>query len=377
MAQIEVLKRQLAVLTMPASPTPSSGAGGSTPGYLVYDIKFFADRVWKFSDSIKPLGSNVKSPSVISKIAAKKWTLPGFNYSTLSNLLRKDLPATTVSQPASLSSLDAGAKTKIPTDIVFPKLAGGLVDLPVHLSFDKKGIGTQTINTVPGAPLSLLIKPSSPTTTVKGVISLKKTTYSKVKTFVAVQKPESLLQQGTASLQDAEVEPEITPYASDAIFVLQQFDYVDIGEGLWRANILSPAVEGEYEILTSIQYENHYAPVQTKLIMVIDPEGYVYTQLREGRLRIQGAVVSIYQRDPLTKKYALWDAQKFNQKNPITTNDTGKYAFLVPPGMYYMKAEAKNYKVWESVKFEVKLNNSIHIDIPLKKKSLLDRILGR
>ncbi len=194
---------------------------------------------------------------------------------------------------------------------------------------------------------------------------------------MAVLKPESLLQQGTASLQDAEPEPEVIPYNSDAVFVLLQFDYVNVGDGIWRANILSPSVEGEYEILTTLDYQNSYTPAQTKLVMIIDPEGYVYTQLKEGRLRIQGATVSIWQQNSVTKKYELWDAGKFNQKNPITTNDTGKYAFLVPPGMYYLKAEAKNYQVWQSSNFEVKVNNSIHIDIPLKKKTLLQRILGR
>jgi len=381
LVQIEALKKQIAFLQTPVPSTPGSGSGGgggggSSSGYLVYDIKFFADRVWQFANSIKSFGTNLKSQSVINKVFAKKWSLPGFNYSALSNLTKKELPATKAIQPTPLSSLDVSAKAKIPTDIVFPKLAGGVVDLPIFLSFDKKGIGTQKINTIPGGPLSLLIKPSEAPRSIKGLITLKKTNFSSIKTFVAVQNP-NLIEQGTASLQDADQEPEMMPYVSNATFVVLQFEYFKVEDGIYQANILSPAVEGEYEIITTIEYKNAAIPTtQAKLVMIIDPEGYVYRQLKDGRLRIQGATVSIYQQDPITKVYKLWDASKFNQKNPITTNETGKYGFLVPPGMYYLKAEAKDYQVWQSVKFEVRLNNSIHIDIPLKKKTLWQRLFG-
>ena len=379
LAQIESLKKQIAFLQK--TPTPNSGGGGvGVPSTrLAFDVKFFADRVWKFSDSIKSLGSNFQSPSVIQKLVGKKWTIPGFTNSTLSNQTRKETPQSILSQPTSLESLSLQAKKSIPTDIVFPKIAGGLVDLPIFLSFNTQGIGTQRFNTLSGSPMNLLIKPSQSARSIRSVVTLKKTNFSKINTFILAQdSPSNTKNVFTASLADlSETNIPVIPYKENVSFVVQRFEYILQQDGIYQANLVSPAVEGEYEITTTIEYDNANIPLnQTKLVMVIDPEGYVYTQLREGRLRIQGAKVSIYQLNLTTKKYELWNAAIFNQKNPIITDESGKYAFLVPPGAYYIKAEAKNFKIWQSANFPVRENNSLHIDIPLKKKNFFERIFG-
>ena len=229
--------------------------------------------------------------------------------------------------------------------------------------------------------MELLLKPSQAAKSITGTIALKKTRFSNIKTFTLAAQgapgptnPASLL----ASLSDSsESNIPVTAYQANTGFVVQTFEYFHREDGIWQANLIAPSVEGEYQITTAIQYQNAAVPpAKTTLVMLIDPEGYVYTQLKEGRLRIQNATVSIWQLDSKTKTYVLWDAQSFNQQNPIITDETGRYTFLVPPGNYYLKAEAKNFNTWQSYKFPVRENNSLHIDIPLKKKNWWQRIFG-
>jgi len=113
-------------------------------------------------------------------------------------------------------------------------------------------------------------------------------------------------------------------------------------------------------------------PIETKLTALVDPEGYVYTESKDGRTRIAQAEVSLYWLNPERPEgypadYELWPAEQFLQKNPVTTDITGKYSFLVPEGQYYLTARAKGYVDFEGDSFSVKDNNNVHIDIKLKK----------
>jgi hypothetical protein len=85
---------------------------------------------------------------------------------------------------------------------------------------------------------------------------------------------------------------------------------------------------------------------------IVNPEGYVFSQLADGRLRIKGASVSLYQLNPKTEQYEIWPAEQFLQKNPIVTDETGKYSFLVANGTYKLKAESLGYESYESEPFE-------------------------
>ena len=62
---------------------------------------------------------------------------------------------------------------------------------------------------------------------------------------------------------------------------------------------------------------------------------------------------------------SLWDTSKYNQDNPQTTDNTGKYSFLVPPGKYYITAEAKGYKSYKGDEFDVKEGTGVHFNIEM------------
>jgi len=131
---------------------------------------------------------------------------------------------------------------------------------------------------------------------------------------------------------------------------------------------------------------------ELQLILVVDPEGYVFTQLAGGKLRIEGAVISLFWLNPDThstdstsslqagsgqaENYELWPARKYNQNNPHITDDTGKYSFLVPEGTYYIKVEAKNYFTRQTEPFKVIENGGVHMNIELEKKSLWQAIIN-
>jgi len=104
------------------------------------------------------------------------------------------------------------------------------------------------------------------------------------------------------------------------------------------------------------------------LITVVDPEGYVYEKDGIKETRIPGAIVSLFWLNPEIKQYELWPAKEYQQENPQITDATGKYSFLVPPGMYYLKVEAPKYPTYQSDTFSVKEGSGIHMNIELKTK---------
>ena len=75
--------------------------------------------------------------------------------------------------------------------------------------------------------------------------------------------------------------------------------------------------------------------------------------------------------DSQTGEYALWAADEFSQRNPQTTDVTGKYAFLVPQGTYYLTVEARGYPDYRGEPFAVREGDSIHENIELPQKQFL------
>jgi len=150
---------------------------------------------------------------------------------------------------------------------------------------------------------------------------------------------------------------------------LAQYDYRDENnDGLWEAEILAPMVSGKYLYSTYIEYED--ASKETKEIQaetLIDPEGYVYTETKDGyEKRIKGAVVSLWQFNPTEQTYELWQAKEYSQLNPQLTKDQGEYAFLTPEGIYKLKAEARGFKHFESDTIVAQEGQNIFYNIKLE-----------
>jgi hypothetical protein len=314
--------------------------------------------VEKFPD-LKKLFAEFKIAKLtdIEKLRGVKLTLPGLT-ERVGLIVPKGIP---------IAQLPPELKEKIPTEIVFAKTGGEKIDFNISLSITKEGKPEQRIKTISGKPLELMIKPDKKVKSIKGylVFRAKKST------------PSSLPIPFTASLVDsifftkpAFAFPLEKPIEVEEKLVLIEFEYTDPdGDGIYTAEIQTPKVEGEYEIITVMDYEDpSLGKKEIKLITVVDPEGYVFEKFQGREMRIAGAKVSLYWLNPETKNYELWPAKEFLEENPQITDSTGKYAFLVPPGFYYLKVEAKGYKTFQGEPFEVKEGSGIHQNIELKAK---------
>ncbi len=81
---------------------------------------------------------------------------------------------------------------------------------------------------------------------------------------------------------------------------------------------------------------------------ILDPSGYVYEAV--GSNRVEGATASCYEQYTYEDAYGdlyngerLWDAAKYDQENPLVTDDQGKYAWDVPAGMYQVRINKDKY----------------------------------
>jgi hypothetical protein len=331
---------------------------------LPKEIRKLAEKFPELEKTLKKVG--ITKITDIEKLKSVKLTLPGLTE-------RVGFPFAKIGPgkfalPAGIpvAKLTPEIKQKLPTEIVFAKTGNELIDFNIALNVNEKGEPQQKIATIAGKQLQLVVKPDKPVKSVKGyvVFKAKKTSPSSF---------QLMLNHLTASLIFANpvfAHTQEKPVRVEEKLVLMEFEYTDPdGDGIYTAEIQTPLVEGEYEIITVMEFEDpELGKKEIRLITVVDPEGYIYTQLPQGKLRITGAIVSIFYLNPGTKQYELWPAKEYQQENPQVTNDTGKYSFLVPPGTYYLGVEHPNYPVYQSETFAVKEGSGIHINIELKTK---------
>src|SRR3989338_7112558 len=82
--------------------------------------------------------------------------------------------------------------------------------------------------------------------------------------------------------------------------LLGEFEYQDDDkDGIYTAQISSPLVHGEYEIISIMEYKDvSLGKKELRLIAVIDPEGYIYEKNGNKETRVPEARVSIFQKNP-------------------------------------------------------------------------------
>ena len=342
------------------------------------DVVFFTDKIPQFEKALSDLGIDVNKISDIQKVAGVELYMPGLTELAMNSpqIIAENNFSGGSAIP--LVGLSLKAKQNIPSDIVFARTGGELIDYKIGIFVNKQGQVELKLNIVLGKPMELVIKPDQPAKRVTGYIFLKKTTIGQEKSqnkilgFISRISGAALI----ASMQNTALQKP------DESLLVNKFAYTELDSGIFTASVLSPQNEGEYEISTVIEYKDILIdPKETKMTVIVNPEGYVYSQTSGGRLRIEGATVSLYWLNPPTdsgqvSKYELWPADKFLQKNPIITDETGKYSFLVPKGIYKLKVAALNYKDHESNLFEMKEEIAVSQNIELKKKLGLAGVLN-
>ncbi len=350
---------------------------------LPQDIQMLAYKFPQIGKTFSEVG--VTKITDVQKIQTSKLTLPTLTESVGLAPVSVQPGKFAMPQGIPLAKLSATAKSKIPSDIVFSKIAGGLVDLNVALSINSQGQAEQRIGTISGQPLQLVVRPQGAVKRVRGYIIFKSkrpspTSFEILQSYLTA----SLISQGpealagvlsgisTVSVEGAKSgavgAPAGAPTAEQRL-VLLEFDYSDSGSGVYTATVPAPQVAGEYEIITQIDYLDSSVPSkEIKMITVVDPEGYVYEKKGDLETRISGAIVSLYWLNPDTKQYELWPAKNYQQENPQATDVTGTYSFLVPNGNYYLKVDAPGYLSYDGKPFQVAEGSGVHVNIELKTK---------
>jgi hypothetical protein len=336
---------------------------------LPKEVRKLAEKFPELGETLKKIG--ITKITDIEKLKAVKLTLPGLTEKVGLPTAKIEPGKFALPQGVSIAELSPKIKETIPSEIVFAKTGGELIDFNITLSITEKGEPLQKIETISGKPLQLVVKPDKPVKSVKGYVVFKskiKNQISKIQTKNEKIILNSLLASVFFALPSFAKTHD--PVEIETRLVLLEFEYTDPdGDGIYTAEIQTPLVEGEYEIITVMDFEDpELSKREIRLITIIDPEGYVYERDRDKETRIPGAIVSLWWLNPETKQYELWPAREYQQENPQTTDVRGTYSFLVPEGYYYLKTEAPGYLVYDGKPFQVKEGNGIHINIELKTK---------
>jgi len=251
--------------------------------------------------------------------------------------------------------------SSIPSEIVFARSRNKLIDYNLSLRIEEDGLLEQQISSIAGQTVELTVRPE---TTAKKI-----TGYLVFKERKQVKKTLPLDFSLAAALFAVNDYKNIVPTTIEDEFLIGEFEYTDHdNDGIYTANLQAPQVAGVYKIITVIDYFNdEIASKELHLTILVDPEGYIYEDVNGKQLRIPDATVSIFWENPDTKEFNLWQAKDFNQTNPQITKANGEYAFLVPPGRYYIEVKAFGYSTNIGEVFDVIEGRGVHQNIELKK----------
>lgn len=135
----------------------------------------------------------------------------------------------------------------------------------------------------------------------------------------------------------------------------------------FEAIITAPPTKGSHKLTIIVVYENGTIDsISTE--MLVDPYGYIFEKKKiKGELmeiRIPSAEVTLFWFNTQENIWQKWPGEKFNQKNPQITDQTGEYMFMVPEGKYYLQINKLGYYLKKSEEFEI--NEIINKNIEVK-----------
>lgn len=331
---------------------------------LPKELKDLVGKFPKLALFLEKIG--IKEFEDLPKLKKIKLTLPGLTKRLKLPTFKIKPGKFALPQGVPLDKIPLSLKKEIPSEVVFVRDDKELIDFNAFLSLTKQGKIFSKVKIISGKTFKLVIKPERQAKEIKGYLIFKrkkpkKNVFSLPQNYLSA----SLIFANPIFAKELKEDLQI-----EKKLLLLEFEYQDQdGDGIWTAEILAPRIEGEYEVLTVIEYKEPKLEKKViSLIFVVDPEGYVFEREDGKELRIEGAVVSLFWLNPETKKYELWPAHEFYQENPQVTDKSGRYSFLVPEGTYYLRVEAPGYLPFEGKSFKVKTGEGIHFNIELKPK---------
>lgn len=125
----------------------------------------------------------------------------------------------------------------------------------------------------------------------------------------------------------------------------------------YQVVISAPQNKGDFELRLIIVYQDKtISDLKTRLL--VDPQGYVYEQGsiflgfgHRGEIRLENAQIMLFEKKD--GNWQKWEAEQYYQKNPVTTDNSGEYAFFVPNGEYYLEVKKQGYFYKKTEPFKV------------------------
>ena len=328
---------------------------------LPKEIMALADKFPELGKTFNKIG--ITKMSDLQKLKNAKFVLPG---------LSKEVGISGgVGVP--LSSLSLSQKELLPSEIIFAK-AGDFIDYQISLAIKDDGKPEQKINTIAGKPLDLAIKADKPVNKITGYLTVKNIEREMGRRNVPAS---SLLGAPIAAALGVN-HPSGEKIEIEQKLLLGEFEYQDEDkDGIYTAQIASPLVHGEYEIISIMEYKDiSLGKKELRLIVVIDPEGYIYEKNGNKETRIPEARVSLFQKNSQNGNFELWPAKNYQQVNPQKTDKSGNYSFLVTEGVYKLAVSAEDYYDFAGKEFSVEEGRGVHENIALKPKSWWRSLFG-
>ena len=109
---------------------------------------------------------------------------------------------------------------------------------------------------------------------------------------------------------------------------------------------IGKAIDAVEEYLMDCIKNNQEFSFSGFIRFIIDPSGIVYEAVIGNP--VEGAIVTVYFKDTETGETIKWNAEDYDQMNPLLTDNDGKYLWDVPEGEWKVVCEKEGYETVES-----------------------------
>lgn len=137
--------------------------------------------------------------------------------------------------------------------------------------------------------------------------------------------------------------------------------------GLWTGSVQFETA-GEYDVRVEAVDGAGNRTITAAPGFVVTPAARVVDAQNQT---VKGAKVTLYYREPLSREWVVWDGSAFGQTNPQAVGADGTFRLLVPPGTYYLRAEAPGYRTLVSGQFEAHRSMPVVPSLRLKTRPTL------
>ncbi|HXH27156.1 MAG TPA: redoxin domain-containing protein [Candidatus Acidoferrum sp.] len=111
------------------------------------------------------------------------------------------------------------------------------------------------------------------------------------------------------------------------------------GTGLW-SGIISFASPGLYNLVSNAIDGAGNKTSQVLTTVDVASPAHTYSQSTH---RPVVSTITLYYQEPDSHSWVVWDGADYGQANPQKTDSRGEFKLFLPPGTYYMQAEAAGY----------------------------------